>query len=204
MCALIVVDVQRDFLPGGALAVAGGAQVIPVINQAMGGFELVVATRDWHPPDHGSFAENHPGKSSGDVVRLNNLEQMLWPAHCVQNTPGAKLAASLDTHRIAQLFDKGTDPGVDSYSGFFDNARRHETGLREYLTGRDVTELYIAGLATDVCVEATALDAIDLGFDTYVIGDGCRAVELRPGDGAEAMESMRRAGVNIVGSETLL
>lgn len=203
MRALIVVDLQKDFLLGGALAVAGGDEVIPAINGVMPSFELIVATRDWHPPNHGSFAENHPGRKPGDVVELNGLEQTLWPIHCVQNTAGAEFAASLDASRIAQVFDKGTDPSVDSYSGFFDNVRRHETGLREYLKSRDVTEVYVAGLATDVCVQATALDSAGLGFDTYVIEEACRSVELRRGDGAKALESMRGAGVHIVGSESL-
>jgi nicotinamidase/pyrazinamidase len=139
----------------------------------------------------------------GDVVDLNGLEQVLWPAHCIQNTPGAEFAASLDTSRVARVFDKGTDPGVDSYSGFFDNSRRHETGLHEYLKSRSVTEVYVAGLATDVCVQATALDALELGHRTHVIADACRSVNLHAGDGDAALAAMRRAGVRVVGSESL-
>ena len=201
MRALIIVDLQKDFLPGGALAVRNSDEVIPVINALMPGFELIVATRDWHPPNHGSFAENHPGKRPGDVVELNGLKQILWPTHCVQKTPGAELAPSLDTGRIARVFDKGTDPGVDSYSGFFDNARRHKTGLHEYLKDHDVTDVYVAGLATDVCVRATALDALDLGYNTYVIEDACRSVELHIGDGEAALAAMRRAGILVISSE---
>jgi nicotinamidase/pyrazinamidase len=203
MRALIVVDLQRDFLPGGALAVKEGDAVIPVVNALMPSFDLVVATRDWHPPNHGSFAENHPDKQPGDVVELNGLKQILWPTHCVQNTAGAELAAALDTGRIAQVVDKGTDPGVDSYSGFFDNGRRHETGLHEYLESHDVTEVDVAGLATDVCVRATALDAAGLGYHTRVIEDACRAVELRPGDEEAAITEMKRAGIRVVGSDSI-
>ena len=203
MQALIIVDLQKDFLPGGALAVADGDAVIPVVNGLMPGFELIVATRDWHPPNHGSFAENHHGKRPGGVVELNGLKQVLWPAHCVQNTPGAELADALDISRIARVFDKGTDPGVDSYSGFFDNGRRSETGMRRYLESRDVIELYVAGLATDVCVRATALDAVELGYHTHVIEDACHGVELHAGDTEAAIAAMREAGVFIVSSGRL-
>jgi nicotinamidase/pyrazinamidase len=203
MRALLVVDVQRDFLPSGSLAVAGGDGILPIINRIMPRFDLIVATRDWHPPDHGSFADNHPGKSPGDVVELNGLEQVLWPAHCVQHTSGAAFAESLQTERFARVFDKGTDPGVDSYSGFFDNARRRETGLRVFLQSRNVHEVFIAGLATDVCVKATALDAAQLGFATTVIEDACRAVDLKPGDGARAMASIRDAGVELAASDAV-
>jgi nicotinamidase/pyrazinamidase len=201
MRALIVVDLQNDFLPGGTLEVQGGDQVIPVINALMPSFELVVATRDWHPPDHGSFAENHEGKQPGDEMELNGLKQILWPTHCIQETPGAEFPETLDTARFLRVFDKGTDPGVDSYSGFFDNARRHDTGLNEFLKARGANEVYVAGLATDVCVRATALDAVDLGYTTHMVKDACRAVNLQPGDGEAAIHEMKHAGVRVVTSK---
>jgi nicotinamidase/pyrazinamidase len=204
MKALVIVDVQNDFLPGGPLAVPHGDEVIPVANAVAPTFDLVVATQDWHPPDHGSFAANHPGREPGEVVDLNGLEQLLWPVHCVQNTPGAAFPDALDVRRIDRVFKKGTDPAVDSYSGFFDNGRQHATGLHDYLNAHAVCDVYLLGLATDVCVKSTALDAADLGFNTFLIEDGCRAVELHPGDAAKAIDEMRRVGVAIVSSASLL
>lgn len=192
---LIIVDVQNDFLPGGALAVKDGDAVIAPINAISPKFDLVVATQDWHPANHGSFAANHPGKRVGEVIDLNGQPQVLWPVHCVQNTPGAQLAAALDVSRVARIFQKGTDPQIDSYSGFFDNDHRHSTGLGQYLWDVGAKELFIAGLATDYCVKATALDAARLGFHTHLIADACRAVDLAAGDGARAIEQMRTAGV---------
>ena len=133
MKALIIVDLQNDFLPGGALPVPHGDEVIPLANELQRRFDLVVATKDWHPPDHGSFAANHPGKKPGDRIILDGIEQILWPVHCVQNTHGAEFAASFDTSRIAHVFHKGIDPLIDSYSTFFDNAHRRHTGLADYL-----------------------------------------------------------------------
>ncbi|HUU83808.1 MAG TPA: bifunctional nicotinamidase/pyrazinamidase [Phycisphaerae bacterium] len=200
MNALILVDIQNDFLPGGALPVADGDKVIPVANGVSDRFDLVVATRDWHPSDHGSFAANHPGKKPGDVIQLGGLDQILWPVHCVQNTPGAEFADGLDTTRVAREFPTGTSPDVDSYSGFYDNARRCSSGLGEYLKEQGASDVYILGLATDYCVRATALDAAALGFNTFLIEDGCRAVELQPGDAQRAVEEMQRAGVRAVHS----
>jgi nicotinamidase/pyrazinamidase len=196
--ALLIVDVQNDFCPGGALAVPGGDQVIPPVNRLQPHFDLVVATQDWHPPDHGSFAANHEGREPGDVVELAGLEQILWPVHCVQHTHGAAFHADLDQARIAKVFQKGTDPRIDSYSGFFDNARRKATGLGDYLKEQAVGDVYVCGLATDYCVKFTALDALGLGFATYVIEDACRGVNLKPNDVAEAIEAMRAEGVQVV------
>jgi nicotinamidase/pyrazinamidase len=193
--ALLIVDVQNDFCPGGALAVPGGDQVIPPVNRLQPHFDLVVATQDWHPPDHGSFAANHEGREPGDVVELAGLEQILWPVHCVQHTHGAAFHADLDQARIAKVFQKGTDPRIDSYSGFFDNARRKATGLGDYLKEQAVGDVYVCGLATDYCVKFTALDALGLGFATYVIEDACRGVNLKPN---EAIEAMRAEGVQVV------
>lgn len=198
MRALLLVDIQNDFLPGGALAVPRGDKIIPVVQRTMAAFPLTIATQDWHPADHGSFASQHPGRNIGDVVDLNGLPQVLWPDHCIEKTRGAELAGQLQATRIARVFHKGTDRTVDSYSGFFDNGRRKSTGLDAYLRDQDVSELYIAGLATDYCVKATALDARQLGFDTYVILDAIRGVELAPGDCDRALEEMRQAGVALI------
>jgi len=203
MTALILVDLQHDFMPGGALGVPDGNQVVPVANQVQPLFGLVVATRDWHPPDHGSFAAQHPGRKPGDVIELGGQPQILWPVHCVQNTPGAALVAALDTRRIDRIFYKGTDPTIDSYSAFFDNGHRRSTGLGEYLQQQGVTDVYLAGLATDYCVKYSALDARRFGFRTFVILDGCRGVNLRANDSAAAIEEMRSAGVEITPSADL-
>jgi nicotinamidase/pyrazinamidase len=202
--ALILVDLQNDFLHGGALAVPDGDAVIPIANQVQQAFDLIVATQDWHPRDHGSFAANHPGKKIGDVVDLNGLPQILWPMHCVQNTRGAEFSPGLRTDRITKVFRKGTDPGIDSYSTFFDNAHRRSTGLDDYLRGQGVREVAIMGLATDYCVKFSVLDARELGFDVRVIEDGCRGVDLKPPDSADAIEEMRRAGAAIVTSRTMV
>ncbi len=204
MNAVILVDIQNDFLPGGTLPVPAGDEVIPVANRVAPHFELVVATQDWHPPDHGSFADNHSGAQPGDVIDLSGLEQVLWPVHCVQGTPGAAFPSELDTSSVARVFRKGTDPSVDSYSGFFDNGRRQATGLADYLKQQGVRGVYILGLATDYCVKFTALDAAELGFKTHVIEDGCRAVELKAGDAARSISELRDAGVIVLrGSEVM-
>ncbi len=195
---LIVVDVQNDFLPGGALPVPEGHLVVPLINRLMPHFDLVVATQDWHPPDHISFAANHPGKEPGDVITIDGIRQTLWPVHCVQDTPGADFAPGLNTAEFDHIVRKGTDPRIDSYSGFYDNDHRHSTGLGEYLKDQNVSEVYIAGLATDYCVRATALDACRLGFETFVVLDACRGVDLQPGDVDRAVEEMRKAGAKTV------
>jgi nicotinamidase/pyrazinamidase len=193
--ALILVDLQNDFMPGGALPVADGDKVVPLVNALQKRFDLVVAAQDWHPANHASFAAHHVGKKPGDLITLNGLPQILWPVHCVQNTPGAAFHPALDTKLIARVFQKGTDASVDSYSGFFDNGRRNATGLGEYLKERGVTDVHVCGLATDYCVRATALDAVSLGFRTHLIGDACRGVDLKPGDVARAIQEMQSAGV---------
>jgi len=204
MGTLIVVDLQNDFLPGGALAVPLGDEAVAVANAVMDCFARVVATQDWHPPAHGSFAANQPGRAPGEVIELGGVAQVLWPVHCVQDTPGAAFAAGLQALRIERVFIKGTDPAVDSYSGFFDNDRRSATGLGDYLRERGETEVAVLGLATDYCVKATALDALGLGLRVRLIVDGCRAVDLQPGDGARAIAEMRAAGVEVVTSAELL
>lgn len=203
MKALILVDVQNDFVPGGALAVPGGDEIIPVCNRVSKAFSLVVATQDWHPATHGSFAASHPGHKVGDVIDLNGLPQILWPVHCVQDTPGAAFVPGLDLSRVGRVFRKGTDPGIDSYSGFFDNGHRKATGLGEYLKQKSVTDIYVAGLATDYCVKFTALDSRLLGFNTFVIQDACRGVNVRPGGVEAAIEQMREAGVHVIESREI-
>jgi len=203
MKALILVDIQNDFLPGGALGVPEGDAVIPVANRLQDIFEIVVATQDWHPANHGSFATNHPGKKPYEQIDLDGLLQTLWPVHCVQGTLGAELAPNLKRDRIRKVFQKGTDAGIDSYSGFFDNGHRKATGMGEWLKSQRVTEVYVCGLATDYCVKFTALDAIELGFKTHVIEDACRGVNLNPADVTKALEQMGRAGVHIKQSRKL-
>jgi len=204
MKTLILVDLQNDFLPGGALAVAEGDQVIPLANRLQPLFDLVVATQDWHPTEHGSFASQHPGKKPGQMVQLGGLPQVLWPAHCVRGTPGAAFAPGLNIRRISKVFPKGTDPQIDSYSGFFDNGHRKATGLGDYLKSQEVTAVYLVGLATDYCVKATALDARSLGFETCLIADACRGVNLQPGDVDRAIAEMRAAGVAVITSGSFL
>ena len=199
----ILVDIQNDFLPGGALAVPKGDAVIPIANRLAAVFPLVVATLDWHPPNHGSFAANHPGKKPFEQIMLNGLSQTLWPVHCVQNTKGAELASALDRERIIKVFPKGTDAGIDSYSGFFDNGHRKATGLGDWLKSEAVSEVSVCGLATDYCVKFTALDAVQLGFKTTVIEDACRGVNLNSDDTKKALEEMARVGVSIVQSGQL-
>jgi nicotinamidase/pyrazinamidase len=195
--ALLVVDIQNDFLPGGALGVAGGDQVVAVANAAMAHFEIVVATQDWHPADHGSFASRYPGKSPGELIELHGITQVLWPDHCVQDSHGARFAPDLDTTAVHAIFPKGTHRAVDSYSGFFDNSRRHETGLAAWLRGQGVTRVYLLGLATDYCVRFTALDALAEGFATEVILSGCRGVNLKPGDADAAVREIKARGAVI-------
>ena len=176
MNALIIVDVQNDFLPGGALAVPGGDAAIPLINHLQKGFDLVVATQDWHPEDHKSFASVHPGKKVFEEILLDGLLQTLWPDHCVQETRGAAFSSLLDTKKIEAIFRKGMDKNTDSYSGFFDNGKKKATGMGDYLRGRRVTEVYVTGLAGDYCVNFTAIDALELGFKSTIISDATRPI----------------------------
>jgi nicotinamidase/pyrazinamidase len=198
--ALLLIDLQIDFCPGGALAVAEGDQVIPIANKLQQHFDLVVATKDWHPANHGSFAANHPWRKPGQVIELNGLEQVLWTIHCVQDSFGAEFHPELDTEKIDRIFYKGTDPEIDSYSGFFDNGHRKATGLGDFLKSKGVTTVYIAGLAQDYCVKYTALDAVDLGFTTFLITDATRPVNLQADDGAKALREMQSKGVQLIHS----
>lgn len=203
MNALILVDLQNDFMPGGALVVPHGDEVIPLADELQRHFDLVVATKDWHPADHGSFAANHKGKKPGDRIILDGIEQILWPVHCVQHTQGAEFAPSFDTSHIAHIFHKGTERNIDSYSTFFDNAHRRHTGLAHYLKKRGIKDIYLMGLALDYCVKYSTLDARHLGLKTYVIVDGCRGIELEPGDIGRALEEMKYAGAILLKSSDL-
>lgn len=202
--ALLLIDLQNDFVEGGALAVQGGLEVIEIANRLTKKFELVIATQDWHPLDHQSFASQHPGISIGDSFQLAGLAQTAWPDHCVQGSPGAEFVESLNLDRIQCVFRKGTDRDIDSYSGFFDNGHKRSTGLADYLREQQVSRVYVMGLATDYCVRATVLDALQVGLATTLIVDGCRGVELQPGDIDRAIEEMRVSGAEIVHSNSIL
>ncbi len=177
MKVLILTDIQYDFLPGGALAVPDGDTIIPTINELQKHFPMVVATQDWHPANHLSFASAHPGKKMFETIHLGDTEQILWPDHCVQGTKGAELAESLSLKRVAAIFRKGMHPEIDSYSTFHDNEYKNSTGLSDFLKGKGVKEVYIVGLAGDFCVGFSALDAIKEGFTTYVIEDGTKPID---------------------------
>ncbi|MCK9245858.1 MAG: bifunctional nicotinamidase/pyrazinamidase [Anaerolineaceae bacterium] len=174
--ALIIVDTQNDFLPGGSLAVAGGDQIIPEINRLSPLYELVVATQDWHSGNHGSFASQHKGARPFETGELAGMPQVLWPDHCVQGTFGAELSGYLNQKHVEAVFRKGMDPEIDSYSAFFDNGRKKATGLEGYLLGRGITQVHICGLAADFCVWYTAQDAISLGFGAVILQDAVRAI----------------------------
>ena len=202
--ALIVVDVQPDFLPGGALAVADGDAILAPLARLMRAkrFPLVVATQDWHPPGHVSFASSHPGRKPYDRIDVHGREQVLWPDHCVQGTPGAELAPSLPWESVSAVIRKGTDPAVDSYSGFRNNwdarGERPPTGLAGYLREREIGEVFVCGLARDYCVRWTAEDARDLGFETTIIWDLTRSVD--PSGDDALREECVRLGIRLVES----
>lgn len=197
MEALIVVDVQNDFCPGGALAVKDGDRVAPFINRIRQDFPLVVFTQDWHPSDHASFASNHPGRKPYDQIELHGQPQTLWPDHCVQNSRGADFHADLERKPADPVFRKGSLKEVDSYSGFLDNDHRHETGLREFLRKQGVDRVTVVGLATDYCVKFTVKDARQFGFGVTVLREGCRAVNLDPKDEERAYAEMTAAGAHV-------
>lgn len=200
--ALIVVDVQNDFCPGGALAVAAGNAVIPVINRLLPFFAVRVFTQDWHTEDHYSFAASHAGAMPFSTITLPYGEQVLWPAHCVQGSRGAAFHADLDTRGADVIIRKGFQREIDSYSAFYENDRSTPTGLAGYLRERGVEAVWLTGLATDYCVAYSALDAVGLGLGTVVIEDACRAIDL---DGSldQAMAEMRSKGVGFARSETV-
>lgn len=197
--AFLIVDLQYDFMPGGALGVKGGDEIIPIINQLVGRFDYTVASQDYHPEGHVSFAEAH-GKKVGETIDVEGFEQELWPVHCVEHTHGAALVKELKKDHIDRYFHKGTALNIDSYSAFFDNDKEHETGLDNFLREKEVRTLYVAGLTTDFCVKFSVLDALELGYEVIVIRDGCRPVH----EEKKALEEMKKAGAKIMTSECLL
>ena len=202
MRALLLIDIQNDFLPGGRLAVPDGDAIIPLVNDLQARFDLVVATQDWHPLGHQSFASSHAGRAPFEQIDLHGLPQVLWPDHCTQASAGAELAASLRTERVEAIFRKGTSAEIDSYSAFFDNGHRKSTGLANYLRGRGVTVVYVAGLAGDYCVYYSALDALAAGFETHVIVDAIRAISA---DGFRAAQAdLQAKGAHLVESQAVL
>jgi len=171
MKVLVLADIQNDFLPGGALAVPDGDKIIPVVNELQNYFELVVATQDWHPANHKSFASNQKDKKPFEFIELRGLKQVLWPDHCVQGSYGAEFSDQLNMNKAEAIFRKGTDPEIDSYSGFFDNGHLKSTCLEDYLRGKQVDQVYVVGLCGDICVFYTAMDSLREGFETYIIED---------------------------------
>lgn len=203
MKALLIVDMQNDFMPGGALAVPQADEIIPLINKLIAKFPFVVATKDWHPQDHESFAQNHVGKRPGEEIQVGGIVQVLWPTHCVRNSYGSELVQGLDQDRFDCIFYKGTDHTIDSYSAFFDNARLKSTGLGDYLKSRGVDEIYIVGVATDYCVLYSTIDALDQEFAVTVIADACRGIDLEEGDVEKAFGTMREKGARVIFSDEL-
>jgi nicotinamidase/pyrazinamidase len=195
--ALLVIDVQVDFCPGGHLPVPEGDAIVPLVNRLTKGFARVVATQDWHPPGHVSFASSHRGKKPFDTVSTKDGEQVLWPDHCVPGTPGAEFHPGLDTLGFDLIVRKGRKPDLDSYSAFFENDRRTPTGLEFYLKGLGVEAVTLAGLALDVCVFYSAMDALRLGFRTTVVEDACRGIDSPPGSLEARLQEMRRGGARI-------
>lgn len=195
MKALVIIDVQNDFIPGGALAVPEGFKIVELINRLQPKFDLVIATQDWHPDDHSSFAINHPGKKKFEKITWKGREQVLWPVHCLQNSWGAKLHPELKTAKIEAIFRKGTDPEIDSYSAFYDNGHQKTTGLAGYLKEKGVDELYFCGLAAEICVYFSVIDALDEGFESTIIEDATRA--LNPADFENAKKNILEKGGKI-------
>jgi len=194
--ALIVIDVQNDFCPGGALAVAEGDRIIPQINAMMGEFDATILTQDWHPQGHSSFASSHAGKAPFDMIDMPYGAQVLWPDHCVQGTGGAGFHSDLNTDAADMIIRKGYNPDIDSYSAFFENDHKTPTGLEGYLRSRGITTLTMVGLATDFCVHFSAVDAAKLGFDVTVLEGACRAIDM-DGSLAAARAAMQDAGVKL-------
>ncbi|PID61408.1 MAG: nicotinamidase/pyrazinamidase [Ignavibacteriae bacterium] len=201
--ALLIVDVQNDFCESGSLEVKNANKIIPIINNLIKSeyFNFIIATKDWHPRNHKSFASNHKNKNVYDVIKLNGIEQVLWPDHCIQRTKGSMLHEDLKLHRGFKIITKGKNPEVDSYSGFYDNDHKTSTGLTAYLNKKNISEVYIAGLATDYCVKFTALDSVSEGFKTYLFKDAVKGVNVKKDDSKKAIDEMRTAGVKIITSK---
>ena len=201
MIALILIDIQNDFCPNGKLAILDGDKIIDVANKMQKHFSTILASQDWHPDNHLSFASQHKDKNIGDKIILAGIEQNLWADHCVQGTFGAELRQDLEQSKIAKIFKKGVHKTVDSYSAFFDMGKKFDTGLSKWLKSKKITKLFVLGLATDYCVKYTVLDALAEGFATFVISDGCKAVNLHSDDGVKALTEMQNKGAKIIVSQ---
>ena len=201
MNALILVDIQNDFMPGGPLAVPEGNEIIPLVNELQDSFSLVVATQDWHPRNHKSFASNHEDKKTFQTIMLHGLEQVLWPDHCIQSTEGAQLHPSLDLKKVEGIFRKGMDAEIDSYSAYYDNGYKKSTGLAGYLRERKIQKVYVCGLAADYCVYYTAKDSLKENFETYIIEDATRAIDAN--GFVKAKENILANGGKIIKSAIL-
>lgn len=202
MKALVVVDIQNDFCPGGALEVPGGDEIIEPTNNLLSTFDCVVQTQDWHPSDHSSFASNHKGKKPFDTIDMEYGEQVLWPDHCVQGTKGSEFHSSLKTNPSQMIVRKGFRSSIDSYSAFFENDHETVTGLHGYLQARGVDELYVVGLATDFCVKWTVLDALKLGYKVHLVEDAIRGIDIE-GSVDTAIKEMKEAGVQLIQSTNI-
>ncbi|WP_282016878.1 bifunctional nicotinamidase/pyrazinamidase [Salegentibacter mishustinae] len=201
MKTLIIVDPQNDFMPGGSLSVPNGDEIIPIINELQEKFDLVIASQDWHPAGHASFASSHKGKSEFETIELNGIEQVMWPEHCVQNTEGAEFHKDLKTAKIEAIFRKGTSLEIDSYSAFYDNRHLKSTGLSGYLKEKNAEDLYFCGLAAEICVHFTAIDAIKEGFKATIIEDATRA--LNAADFGKAKAELKGLGGKVITSSTI-
>jgi len=201
--ALIIIDVQNDFCPGGALAVPGGDKIIPVINELTGKFKKIIATQDWHPDSHVSFAMNHPGKNEYDVIEHKGIDQVLWPRHCVAGTEGAEIHPRLESKSFNLILRKGNNSEIDSYSAFRENDKKTVTGLDGYLKNLGVKKTYFTGLALDYCVFYSAIDSIELSFKTFVIIDGTRGIDSPSGNIDKAVSTMKEKGIEIINSNDL-
>ena len=201
MNALILVDIQNDFIPGGSLAVQSGDEIIPLVNELQQSFDLVVATQDWHPKDHKSFASSHAGKKPFEKIILHGIDQVLWPDHCIQGTPGAEFSDHLKMNKVETIFRKGMDAEIDSYSGFYDNGYKRSTGLAGYLRERKVSKVYLCGLAGDYCVFYTAKDALKENFDVFIVEDATRSIDEKGFE--KAKNEILASGGQVIRSETL-
>lgn len=203
MKALLIVDLQNDFCPGGALAVPDGDEIVPTINKLINVFDIVIQTQDWHPADHSSFASSHEGKDPYDTITVDYGEQVLWPDHCVQGSMGAEFHPDLNPLKTQVIIRKGFRKAIDSYSTFFENDQKTSTGLTGYLKERGITDLYTVGLATDFCVKWSVLDGIDEGFNMYIVEDAVKGIDLN-GSLELAWKEMKEKGVNVTSSQKLL
>ncbi len=200
MNALVIIDLQNDFMPGGSLAVPKGDEIVSLINDLQEKFDLVVATQDWHPEGHASFATSHKNVKEFEVIKLQGLDQVMWPEHCIQNTAGAEFHPDLNTARIETIFRKGTNLNIDSYSGFFDNAHLKSTGLAGYLREKNIKNLFFAGLAAEYCVYFSIIDALDEGFNAVLIEDATRALNQEEFEKAK-LKILRKGGRIIESAE---